>query len=67
MVITNKLIDGNVNALPEPGSRLAYIKTKRSLLLFHALTSRFFNQTWLPNFRFLDYIQEMTFGEDEPE
>ncbi len=49
------------SALPEPGSRLFYSETKRSLLLFYSLLSHFANQMEMPNFRFLDYISEITF------
>ena len=60
-VICNQLEDGKFNALPEPGSKLYISKTTRSLLLFYALTSRYFNQARLPNFRFTDYLRKMTF------
>ena len=60
-VICNQLKDGKFDALPQPGSKLCVRKTTQSLLLFYALTSRYFNQAWLPNFRFTDYLGKMTF------
>jgi len=60
-VICNKHADGKFNALPQPGSNLYVSNTTRSLLLFYTLTSHYFNETRLPNFRFTDYLGEMTF------
>ena len=60
-VICNQLAYGILNALPEPGSDLYVCETARALLLFYALTSRYFNQARLPNFRFSDYLGKMTF------
>lgn len=36
-------------------------RTSRSLLLFYALLSNYFNQAWLPNFRFKDYLGNLEF------
>ncbi len=63
-VICNQLTDGTFDALPQPGSKLNVCKTVRSLLLFYALTSRYFNQARLPNFRFTDYLGNMKFGNE---
>ena len=60
-VICNQRTDGKVDALPQPGSKLYVCKTSRSLLLFYALTSTYFNQARLPNFRFTDYLGKLTF------
>lgn len=60
-VICNQLADGNFSALPQPGSKLFACKTAKSLLLFYVLTSHYFNQAWLPNFRFTDYVRHLTF------
>jgi len=60
-VICNQRADGKFDALPQPGSKLYVCKTARSLLLFYALTSTYFNQAMLPNFRFTDYLGNMTF------
>jgi len=63
--IVNQLVDGTYDALPAPFSRIQYIETEHALLLFYVLISRYIHQTWLPNFRFVDYIKEMTFGKGE--
>jgi hypothetical protein len=63
-VICNQLADGTFDALPQPGSKLNVCKTKRSLLLFYTLTSRYFNQARLPNFRFNDYLGNIKFGDE---
>ncbi len=63
-VICNQLGDGTFDALPQPVSKLNVCKTVRSLLLFYALTSRYFNQARLPNFRFTDYLGNMKFGNE---
>lgn len=63
-VICNQHADGKFDALPEPGSKLNVCKTAHSLLLFYALTSRYFNQARLPNFRFTNYLGRMRFGEE---
>jgi hypothetical protein len=60
-VICNQHIDGKFDALPQAGSKLYVSKTTRSLLLFYALTSTYFNQVRLPNFRFTDYLGKITF------
>lgn len=60
-VICNQHADGIFDALPQPGSKLNICKTARSLLLFYALTSGYFNQARLPNFRFTNYLGNMTF------
>lgn len=60
-VICNRLSDGSFDALPTPTSNLFACNTAKSPLLFYTLASRYFNQTWLPSFRFLDYLGEMTF------
>lgn len=60
-VICNRLADGSFDALPTPTSNLFVCNTTKSLLLFYTLVSRYFNQTWLPSFRFRDYLGEMTF------
>jgi len=60
-VICNQQADGKLDALPQPGSKLFVCETTQSLLLFYTLTSRYFNQARLPNFRFTDYLGKMTF------
>jgi hypothetical protein len=60
-VICNQHADGKFDALPQPGSKLYVCKTARSLLLFYALISRYFNQARLPNFRFTNYLGKITF------
>ncbi len=53
--------DFSVSALPEPGSQLMYLRTERPLLFFYSLISHFLNQADMPNFRFNDYLGEITF------
>jgi hypothetical protein len=60
-VICNQSLDGSFNALPSASSHLFICNTSKSLLLFYTLASNCFNQTWLPSFRFKDYLGEMTF------
>jgi len=60
-VICNQLADGKLDALPQPGSKLFVCETTQALLLFYTLTSVYFNQVRLPNFRFNDYLGKMTF------
>jgi len=60
-VISNQLADGSISALPEPGSSWQVCRTSKSLLLFYALLSNYFNQAWLPNFRFKDYLGNLEF------
>ena len=60
-VICNRTSDGIFDALPTPTSSLFVCNTAKSLLLFYALATRYFNQAWLPSFRFLDYLGAMTF------
>jgi len=64
-VICNYLPDGTVDACPVPGSFVYGCETKKALLLFYTLASRYFSQAWLPNFRFRDYLGEMQFGPAE--
>lgn len=66
-VICSELSDGTFDALPEPGCKWRVCRTRDSLLLFYALTSRYFNQAWLPDFRFTDYLGAMTFEDLPPE
>ncbi|MBW1992996.1 MAG: hypothetical protein JRI77_00940 [Deltaproteobacteria bacterium] len=65
-VILNKLENGSYDALPSPQSRLSFIETKSALLLFYTLISNYLNQAWIPNFKFVDYLGEMTFQRIEP-
>jgi hypothetical protein len=60
-VICNRLADGTFSALPEPGSSWQVCRTSKSLLLFYALLSNYFNQAQLPNFRFKDYLGKLEF------
>jgi hypothetical protein len=60
-VICNRALDGTFDGLPTPTSSLFVCNTNKSLLLLYTLASRYFNQTWLPSFRFKDYLGEMTF------
>ena len=52
-------------AVPLPGSKLAPVVTKRSLLLFYTLLSGPLSQVWLPVFQFATYLGQMTFGVNE--
>jgi hypothetical protein len=63
-VICNMSPGGMVDATPAPDSNLFVCKTKRSLLLFYSLVSNYFNQAWMPNFRFKDYLGFLKFGEE---
>jgi hypothetical protein len=60
-VICNRVSEGSYDALPTPSSDLWVCHTEKSLLLFYTLASRYFNQTWLPAFRFNDYLGNMAF------
>lgn len=60
-VICNRTSDGLFDALPTPTSNLFVCNTAKSLLLFYTLATRYFNQVWLPSFRFKDYLGAMTF------
>ena len=60
-VICNRSSDGMFDALPEPSSKIFVCTTTKALLLFYTLISRYFNQARLPNFRFTDYLGEITF------
>ena len=60
-VICNLMSDGLFDALPTPSSTLNVCNTTKSLLLFYSLASRYFNQAWLPSFRFTDYVGAITF------
>jgi hypothetical protein len=60
-VICNQLEDGTYNALPEPKSNLCVCNTSKALLLFYSLYSRYLFQARIPNFRFTDYLGQMTF------
>jgi len=60
-VISNYTAERMVDALPQPGSKLFVCNTARSLLLFYALISNYLNQTWLPDFRFKDYLGLIVF------
>ena len=62
-VICNKLANEMFSALPDPGSSWSVCRTPRSLLLFYALLSQYFNQAWLPNFRFTDYLGQLEFSD----
>ena len=64
-VILNQDQTGNVDALPSPGTVVGTIETKRALLLFYALTSRYWFQAVLPPFNVVPYLQCMNFGASE--
>lgn len=51
--------------VPTPGSLLAPVRTRKSLLLFYTLASGPLNQVWLPTFQFANYLGQMTFGVNE--
>jgi len=59
-IICNQLPDGSSDALPMSGSNLKVAESDRALLLFYTLISRYFNQAWLPCFRFTDYLGQLT-------
>ncbi len=61
-VILNQVQDGTFDALPQPGSRLGCCQTKRALLLFYALISRYVFQAQTPPFRFTEYLGQLRFG-----
>lgn len=60
-VICNRRNDKKIDALPQPESNLHVVQTSRSLLLFYALTSIYFNQANIPNFNFNSYLGELKF------
>lgn len=60
-VICNQLEDGTHNALPEPKSQLYVCSTPKALLLFYTLYSKYIFQTRLPNFKFMDYVDQIRF------
>jgi hypothetical protein len=60
-VICNRRNDKKIDALPQPGSNLQVVQRNRSLLLFHALTSVYFNQANISNFNFNSYLGELKF------
>jgi hypothetical protein len=62
-VICNQLEDGKFNALPEPNSKLFLCHSSKALLLFYTLMSRYLFQTWLPNFKFVEYLGQLRFGD----
>src|SRR5665213_203169 len=64
-IICNQMAGENYDALPSPGSIIANLNTKRSLLLFYALTSRYWFQTVAPPFNILPYLRNMNFGANE--
>ena len=64
-VISNKVGDGQFDALPEEGSKLDATRTKRALLLFYTLIARYIFQFEMPSFRFGDYTTGMVFGPEE--
>ncbi len=61
-VIFHKLADGMFDALPAPDSQPVCLSSTRSLLLFFTLLSRYLNQAEMPNFNFLPYLGNLTFG-----
>jgi translation elongation factor P/translation initiation factor 5A len=61
-VITNRNKKGYFDALPSQSADLFVCETQKALLLFYALTSKYFFQVHLPKFRFIDYINSMGFG-----
>ena len=50
-----------LDVFPQPGTNLHVVQTNRSLLLFYALTSVYFNQANVPNFNFNSYLGELKF------
>jgi hypothetical protein len=64
-LILNRLESDMFDALPAPGSAVVSLKTKRPLLLFYALTSRYWFQATLPPFNILPYLGNMDFGQLE--
>lgn len=61
-VVTNFGKNGYFDALPSPGSHYFVCETEKALLLFYALTSRYFFQARMPRFNFVAYIAAMGFG-----
>ncbi len=62
-VICNLDINGQLSALPDEGSKLVYVNSENSLLLFYALIMHYMNQTeLLPNFNFTDYLGNIDLG-----
>jgi hypothetical protein len=53
------------DALPDHASVLRCVQTEHALLLFFALTSRYWFQAEMPSFQFTDYIKHVTFGHAE--
>lgn len=64
-MIVNQDAYGNIDALPTATTRLGSIKTKRPLLLFYVMTSRYWFQTQLPPLNIIPYLQDMNFGDNE--
>ncbi len=60
-VICNQHTNGLIDALPNASSNLIPYSTSKSLLLFYALVSHYFNQAWLPSFQFKDYLGKILF------
>lgn len=60
-VVYNEHPDGTVSALPIPGSRVTGYETRQALLLFYSIISNYLFQTWMPDFRFKNYLGKMTF------
>lgn len=60
-VILNQDSEGNFDALPSPGSIVGHFETKRALLLFYALISRYMFQADIPPFKFTDYLGRLEF------
>lgn len=60
-VILNQDRNGQFDALPSPGSVVGNYETKRALLLFYTLISRYMFQADMPPFRFSDYLGKLAF------
>jgi hypothetical protein len=60
-IITNRLASGTFDALPQKNSQLGHYYTSKALLLFYTLIIRYINQIGMPDFRFKDYLGQLTF------
>lgn len=60
-VVINSTRNGNISALPEPGSKTIGYETKNALLLFYILSSVILNQADMDPFNIHPYIRDLRF------
>lgn len=61
-VIANLTKEGKISHTPEPGAKLCYIETDKSLLLFYLLLTAVLNQAWMPPVKLSEYAQGVEYG-----